>query len=92
MYLNRRQRVKQEGERRSIFLRYLREVATAVSDIQEFSEKKKSALYERLLHVAKRKTTEADTKLDDRGKKIEQPEEEFGDNVLIVEPSSGDQA
>jgi len=30
MYLNRRQKVKQEGERRSVFLRYLGEVAGAV--------------------------------------------------------------
>jgi hypothetical protein len=35
--------------------------------------------------VAKRKTAEADTKLNDRGKKIEEGEEEFGENVLIVE-------
>ena len=33
MYLRRRLRVKQEGERRNIFLRYLGEVATAVSEI-----------------------------------------------------------
>ena len=33
MYLRRRLKVKQEGERRNIFLRYLGEVATAVSDI-----------------------------------------------------------
>ena len=84
MYLNRRQKVKQEGERRSIFLRYLGEVASAVGAIQEYDEKKKSALYERLLHVAKRKTAEADTKLDDRGKKIE-ADEDLGENVLIVE-------
>jgi DNA topoisomerase-6 subunit B len=87
MYLNRRQKVKQEGERRSIFLRYLGEVAEAVGAIEEYDEKKKKALYERLLSVAKRKTAEADTKLDDRGKKIEQSEEDFGDNVLIVSPA-----
>ena len=33
MYLRRRKRVKQEGERRNVFLRYLGEVADAVSDI-----------------------------------------------------------
>ena len=33
LYLRRRKRVKQEGERRNVFLRYLGEVATAVSDI-----------------------------------------------------------
>ena len=47
--------------------------------------KKIKALYEKLLHVAKRKTAEADTKLDERGKKVEEGEEEFGENVLIVE-------
>ena len=85
MYLNRRQRVKQEGERRSIFLRYLGEVATAVGAIEDYNEKKRTALYERLLHVAKRKTAEADTRLDDRGKKIEPGDEDLGENVLIVE-------
>jgi DNA topoisomerase-6 subunit B len=85
IYLNRRQRVKQEGERRSIFLRYLGEVAAAVGAIEEYNEKKKQALYERLLHVAKRKTAEADTRLDDRGKRVEETAEDFGENVLIVE-------
>ena len=33
MYLRRRLKVKQEGERRNVFLRYLGEVATAVSGI-----------------------------------------------------------
>lgn len=88
MYLNRRHKVKQEGERRSVFLRYLGEVAGAVGVIQEFDEKKVKALYEKLLLVAKRKTAEADTKLDDRGKKIEREEEEFGENVLIVEQAA----
>jgi DNA topoisomerase-6 subunit B len=87
MYLNRKVKVKQEGERRSIFLRYLGEVAEAVGVIEEYDEKKKKALYEKLLHVAKRKTSEADIKLDNRGKKIVPTEEEdFGANVLIVEP------
>jgi DNA topoisomerase-6 subunit B len=85
MYLNRRNRVKQEGERRSVFLRYLGEVATAVGTIHDWSDGKQKDLYQKLLHVAKRKTAEADTKLDDRGKKIEPGDEEFGDNVLIID-------
>jgi DNA topoisomerase-6 subunit B len=89
MYLNRKVKVKQEGERRSIFLRYLGEVAEAVGVIEEYDEKKKKALYEKLLHVAKRKTSEADVKLDNRGKKVVATEEEdFGENVLIVEPDN----
>jgi DNA topoisomerase-6 subunit B len=74
--------VKQEGERRSVFLRYLGEVATAIGTIQDLDDKKIEALYERLLHVAKRKTAEADNKFDDRGRKVD--EEDLGDNVLIV--------
>jgi DNA topoisomerase VI subunit B len=38
-----------------------------------------------LLDLAKRKTAEADVKLDDRGRKVtEEEDEDFGDNVLIV--------
>jgi DNA topoisomerase-6 subunit B len=83
MYLRRRLRVKQEGERRNVFLRYLGEVATAVSSINQSDREK---LYERLVNVAKRKTAEADVKLDKSGNKISEDEEEedFGDNVLIV--------
>jgi DNA topoisomerase-6 subunit B len=82
MYMRRRERVKQEGERRSIFLRYLGEVATAVSKINGSNREK---LYEQLLAVAKRKTVEADTKLDDRGRRIEEDQEGYGEHVLIVD-------
>ena len=82
MYLRRRLKVKQEGERRNVFLRYLGEVATAVSGINQAD---RDRLYERLVEVAKRKTAEADVKLDKRGQKVaEEEEEDFGDNVLIV--------
>ena len=92
MYLNRRNRMKQEGERRNVFLRYLGEVATAVSVIRDFNEKNKQDLYDRLLHVAKRKTAEADTKLDDRGKKVEEGDDDFGKNVLIVNSEASSDA
>ena len=85
MYLNRRHKVKQEGERRSVFLRYLGEVASAVGVLHEYDDKKRTEVYEKLLAIAKRKTAEADTKFDDRGrKKVDENEEDFGDNVLIV--------
>lgn len=85
MYLNRRNRVKQEGERRSIFLRYLGEVASAVSEIREVD---RNALYEKLVQVARRRTSDADMKLDERGRKVEVEEDELelGSGVLIVEP------
>ena len=87
MYLNRRKRVRQEGERREIFLRYLGEVATAVASIKDYGDHSREELYERLLHVAKRKTAVADTQLDESGSKTDASDEDFGENVLIVEPS-----
>jgi DNA topoisomerase-6 subunit B len=88
VYLNRRNRVRQEGERREIFLRYLGEVAAAVSSIKDYSDRSKKELYGRLVDVAKRKTAVADTQLDNRGQKIDSTEEDFGENVLIVNPEA----
>ena len=82
MYLRRRKRVKQEGERRNVFLRYLGEVATAVSEINGTNRQK---LYDQLLRVAKRKTAEADAEYDRHGKKVDPTADEYGDNVLIVD-------
>jgi DNA topoisomerase VI subunit B len=86
IYLNRRKRVRQEGERREIFLRYLGEVAHAVAAIKDYGERPRKDLYGRLLDVAKRKTAVADTKLNDEGKQRENAAGEFGENVLIVNP------
>jgi DNA topoisomerase-6 subunit B len=84
MYLNQRKRVRQEGERRGIFLRYLGEVATAVASIKDYGEPSRKELYGRLVDIAKRKTAVADAQVDDRGKKIDPVVEDFGENVLIV--------
>lgn len=80
MFLRRRLKVKHEGERRNLFLRYVGEVAKAVSKINKADE---NSLYENLLLLAKKRTMEADTQLDDRGKKIE--DIDYGGSVLIVE-------
>lgn len=87
MYLRRRMRVKQEGERRNVFLRYLGEVAKAVSEINQANRAK---LYDQLLLVAKKKTSTADVKLDESGKVVEDVEGELkaDPNVLIVENPS----
>ena len=43
-------------------------------------------LYEELLAVAKRRTAQADVKLDERGKPVVEDEElDLGENVLIVD-------
>ena len=85
MYVRKRQKVKQGGERRNIFLRYLGEVAEAVHTING-SDKKNT--YEQLLKVAKKRTAQADMKFDDQGKAIDPDaeEQEFGEDVLIVKP------
>jgi len=84
MYLRRRIRVKQEGERRNIFLRYLGEVATAVGEINRTNIK---LLYEKLLAVAKKKTAQADVVLGEDGKPIEPDADahDYGGSVLIVD-------
>jgi DNA topoisomerase-6 subunit B len=82
MFLRRRLRVRHEGERRNLFLRYVGEVATAVSRVNGANRDK---LYEQLLAVAKKRTAEADVELDDRGKPIEEDAEDFGENVIIVQ-------
>ncbi len=79
--------LKQEGERRNIFLRYLGEVAAAVSEINGAD---RDGLYARLLEVAKKKTAEADSRFDDRGRRVEEDAEDYGDNVLIVEQKPED--
>lgn len=88
MFLRRRLKVRHEGERRNIFLRYLGEVASAVSEINDADRDK---LYGNLLSVAKRKTADADTKLDDRGRPIDEESLELGENTLIVDPADADE-
>ena len=67
-YLRRRQRMKKESERRSIFERYIGEISTACNSITGVDPKK---LYDALLKQAESKTEEADQFLDDEGKVID---------------------
>jgi DNA topoisomerase-6 subunit B len=83
MFLRKRLRVRHEGERRNLFLRYVGEVAGAVSRINGANRDK---LFDQLLTVAKKRTAEADVELDDRGKPVEEDAEDFGENVIIVQP------
>jgi len=83
IYMRRRNRMKQQSDRRDIFLRYLGEVANAVSGINRTDKKQ---LYDQLMKLAKKQTSDADVTLDDRGRVIEE-EKDFGQNVLIVDPT-----
>ena len=83
MFLRRRNRMKQQTDRRNVFLRYLGEVSQAVSGINKCNQKN---LYDQLLKVANRQTQEADWKLDERGRPIDD-NRDLGDNVLVVDPT-----
>ncbi len=89
MYLRRRLKVKQESGRRQQFLRYLGEIAAAVSSINGVD---KDDLHAKLIELAKSKTAMADVELDENGKPIVDSQQEseaadmnLGDNVLIVQ-------
>lgn len=86
MYLRRRLKVRQQSDRREVFMRYLKEVSSAVSVI---NGTKQDELYDQLLKVAKKVTADADMQLDDRGRPLEQDptQLDLGENVLIVDPS-----
>ena len=66
-FLRKRKAITAQGNRRSVFLRYLREVAEAVGSIKKIDSQ---PVYEKLLHVAKKKTAVADVKLDEFGDEI----------------------
>jgi DNA topoisomerase-6 subunit B len=83
MYLRRRQRVRDEGERRNTFMRYLHEVAKSVSEINGSDQVQ---VLKRLQELAVSRTREADVKLDAHGRPIEEEPLDLGDDVLIVEP------
>jgi DNA topoisomerase-6 subunit B len=69
IYLRRKQRMKKESERRSIFERYIGEISTACNAITGVDSEK---LYAALLKQAAKKTAEADQLLDDEGKVIDE--------------------
>lgn len=66
-FLRKRQAIQAQGNRRTVFLRYLREVAQAVGSINKIDSQ---PVYEKLLNVAKKKTAIADIKLDEFGNEI----------------------
>ncbi len=70
-FLRKRQAIAAQGNRRNVFLRYLKEVASAVASIQKSEP---DPIYSDLLHVARHKTAVADINLDEFGKAIAQEE------------------
>ncbi len=67
-YLRRRKRMAREGERRSVFERYIGEISRSCNAITGTDVDK---LYKALMKQAKRKTEEADALLDDEGNPVD---------------------
>ena len=85
-YLRRRQRMKRENERRSVFERYIGEISRACEGLTGTEAKR---VYEALHAVARRKTAEADKQLDDEGKIVDDGGRLSNDeNVIILDEAS----
>ena len=67
-YLRRRKRMARESERRSAFERYIGEISRCCNALTGTNTNK---LYKALMIQAKRRTEEADSKLDDEGRIID---------------------
>ena len=67
IYLRRRQRMKRESEKRSVFERYIGEVAKSAAAITGADAQQ---IYDALLKQAQKKTAEADLVLDEEGKVV----------------------
>ncbi len=87
-YVRRRRRQKLEGERRSIFERYIVDVAEALAGITEGGEASRKRLVEQLQAIARERTAEADVELDEDGRPIARPapdtESEANDENTVV--------
>ena len=80
-YLRRRKRMARETERRSVFERYIGEIATNCEAITGADAK---AVYEALMAQARRKTEEADHELDEDGKIVDDGGRLARDETVVI--------
>mgnify|MGYP000867547864 FL=1 len=87
-YLNRKRKMKYQGERRSVFARYIPEVVSACSVLNPKIDA--NALREQLLAMATKLTAQADEQLDEHGRPIKslKMDSEFGPNTVVVDPDA----
>jgi DNA topoisomerase-6 subunit B len=89
-YLRKRRKQRLEADRRSIFERYIPDVAEALAVLTGSSER---PIAERLQKIARARTAEADVELDEDGKPIEKPAavetpEFAGDDSVVIVPEN----
>lgn len=86
-YLNRRRKMKYQGERRSIFARYIPEVVSACTAISPKIDR--ASLLENLNAMATKITAQADEQLDEHGRPIKlKQDSEFGPNTVVIDPDA----
>ncbi len=88
-YVRRRRRQKLEGERRSIFERYIVDVADALAGITQGGDAARKRLISHLQAIALERTAEADVELDEDGKPIAKPKDDAessdaGDESTVI--------
>ncbi len=76
-YLKRRQRIKRQGERRGVFLRYIGEISKACHHITGADQQ---LLYDQLMAQAQQKTAEFDAQLDEEGKFVKRTDDRLADD------------
>ncbi len=85
-YLNRRRKQKYEGQRRSVFERYITEVVNSCGSIDPKIDRQN--LSNNLLALAQKVTARADETLDEHGRPIAAKgveKEGFGENTVVVD-------
>ncbi len=89
-YLNRKRKMKYQGERRSIFARYIPEVVNACSTLNPKIDTE--SLREHLVAMATKITAQADEQLDEHGRPIKKlkTDSEFGPNTIVLDPASAE--
>ncbi len=89
-YLRKRQKMKREGERRSVFLRYIGEISKACESI---TGTEAESIYDALMATAEKKTAEFDAVLDEDGKVVREKKAKRdpleGDEGVYIRPTGG---
>ncbi|MFG0328934.1 MAG: DNA topoisomerase VI subunit B [Phycisphaerales bacterium] len=80
-YVRRRQRMKREGERRDVFLKYIGEISKAYGAI---TGREPKPVYDALMRQAERKTAEADQVLDDEGRVVDDGGRLATDDAVVI--------
>lgn len=80
-YLRRRKRMKREAERRSVFERYIGEIAR---NCEAITGTEAQSIYDALMTQARRKTEEADQQLDQDGKIVDDGGRLAKDDSVII--------